>query len=121
MTAAASDWLGTCDVCLRRHHNLGYAPTERHPVKWMCKACLKAAEDPILVKKVYHMPRKKLDAFEEQALAKGGDHAGAYLDEIGKTDLATLDAEEWEEFCARLLVGYANAMREMLKNDVAPF
>lgn len=117
----AEHLVGTCDVCLRRHHNLGYAPSEKHPVKWTCKPCLRAAEDPILVKKVYHMPRKKLDEFEERALAAGGDNAGAYLDEIGKTDLAVLEAEEWEEFCARLLVGYANAMREMMKNDTAPF
>lgn len=121
MTAAASDWLGTCDVCRRRHMNVGYAPSDRHPVKWTCRACLKAAEDPILVQKIYHMPRKRLDEFEERALAKGGETAGSYLDDIGKTDLAVLSAEEWEEFCARLLVGYSNAMREMLSKDEAPF
>lgn len=42
---------------------------------------------------------------DREAVLKGGSMAGQYLDEIGKTDLATLSAAEWEAFCFKL-VGY---------------
>lgn len=116
-----SELVGTCAVCLRRHNNIGWSPSDRHPVKWTCKPCLRAAEDPILVQRVYQMPRKRLDEFEERAIIAGGEEAGAYLDELGKTDLATLHPDEWQEFGARWLVGYANAMRDMVANHAAPF
>lgn len=35
----------------------------------------------------------------------GGDLGGAYLEDIGKTDLATLTQEEWLIFCARIVAG----------------
>lgn len=38
-------------------------------------------------------------------VAEGGNLGGAYLDAIGKTDLATLTAEEWETFCAKVIAG----------------
>lgn len=49
---------------------------------------------------------------ESAALAAGGDQAGQYLDEIGKTDLATLTGDEWGAFLAKVLEGYSTHMRE---------
>lgn len=40
---------------------------------------------------------------DEAAALLGGRHAGEYLDEIGKSDLATLTREEWATFCTRLV------------------
>lgn len=39
---------------------------------------------------------------EKRARQKAGEVAGAYLDEIGKTDLATLTADQWETFCTKM-------------------
>jgi hypothetical protein len=41
---------------------------------------------------------------EEEAITAGGQEAGAYLDSIGKTDLADLG-------------GYSNAMRETARSN----
>lgn len=113
-----TDLIGTCAICLRRHTNIGYASNERAPVKWECEECLGL---PIAnVKRFHHMARKALDRFEEQALEEGGNAAGAFLDEINKTDLAALDDHEWREFLRRVLVGYADGMREIVSREI-PF
>jgi hypothetical protein len=38
---------------------------------------------------------------DAKACLKGGEVAGRYLDEIGKTDLAALTRDEWETFCVK--------------------
>ena len=55
-----------------------------------------------------------LDRYEELALQAGGQEAGAYLEQIGKTDLALLTPEEWESFLRLVLIGYADRMREQI-------
>jgi hypothetical protein len=113
-----TDLIGTCAICKRRHANIGWAASERHPVKWECEECLGL---PIAnVKRFHHMARKDLDRFEQQALEEGGNAGGAFLDSVGKTDLAALDDHEWREFLRRVLFGYADGMREIVSKEV-PF
>lgn len=50
---------------------------------------------------------------EEEAIEVGGQEAGAYLDSIQKTDLATLSGDEWRTFLGKVLDGYANHMTAM--------
>lgn len=61
---------------------------------------------------------KKLDDFERRALEDGGNAGGEFLDSIGKTDLASLDEEEWGTFLSKVLVGYADSMREIVSREV---
>lgn len=105
--------IGMC-FCRRRHDNIGYAPTERHPVLWVCEECLPAART------VYHMPQKHFDEFERQALDHGGDKGGEFLDELGITDLAKLQEHEWREFLTKVMSGYSERMREFSEGR-APF
>ena len=63
---------------------------------------------------------KNLTASEEAAAAKGGEEAGAYLDKIGKTDLARLTGEEWAQFCQTLFVASCAELRRMA-DDCVPF
>jgi hypothetical protein len=49
---------------------------------------------------------------EEEAIAAGGETAGAFLDAIDKTDLAELTADEWAKFLGQFLKGYSAHMRE---------
>jgi len=122
-----NDLVGTCFICKRRHDNLGYSPDERRsPIKWLCWECLDDTHLPDAtttgvrskLPKVYHMPKRQLDDFERRALEDGGNAAGAYLDEIGKTDLADLDEFEWSTFLSRVFIGYADSMREMVRTEV---
>lgn len=110
-TTFLTDLVGVCFICRRRHSNLGVAPHERAPIKWACKPCLEATN----IRKVYHM---RLDDYEERALQDGGNAGGSFLDEIGKTDLASLSEEEWSRFLALVLKGYADSMREIVSRDV---
>ena len=106
-------FVGTCFICKRRHDNLGVAAHQRAPVKWFCNAHLGNTN----LQKAYHM---RLDRFEEQALEDGGNAGGEYLDSLGKTDLASLEPEEWATFLSRVLTGYADSMREIVSREV-PF
>jgi len=62
----------------------------------------------------------KMEQFEREAAAEGGNAGGQYLDRIGKTDLASLTREEWEEFCALIFIGACDALRKRADDDI-PF
>ncbi len=106
-----------CCVCRRRAMALGYTPSQRRPTIWLCddKYCHQVA------RKVYAMPAEKLDIYELVAMRHGGEQGGSYLDEIDKTDLTRLAAEEWDEFLRRVLVGYEQELRRKLLAHEAPF
>lgn len=98
-----------CAVCRRHADGIAYAPNNRGPFIWVCDdtECIR------LAKEVYKMPKDILDTVERESMLAGGDAAGAYLDEIGKTDLIKLTADEWEEFLRRTLITYEKKMREL--------
>jgi hypothetical protein len=120
MTTLANDLVGTCFICKRRHDNVGYAPHDRAPIKWVCWECLDETHNGVRSKlpKVYHMPKRQLDDYERRALEDGGNAGGEFLDEIGKTDLASLDEVEWSTFLSRVLTGYADSMREIVSKEI---
>jgi hypothetical protein len=106
-----------CAVCRRRAMWLGYAPNHRGPYIWLCddNGCHAAA------KRVYAMPNPILDAYEIGAALEAGADAGAYLEELGKTDLAQLTGDEWREFLHRLYVGFEQVMRRKILGGEPPF
>ena len=50
----------------------------------------------------------------------GGKVAGAYLEQLGRTDMAQLSRVEWAEFCERLTRGYLEALQRQADAQV-PF
>jgi len=105
-----------CFVCARPATGIGVAPSNRHPVGWVCSdlECIEIGRG------TYHMPPDKFMRIDSLAAGEGGEVAGAYLEEIGKTDLAELLEEEWFEFCRRLVGGYRVALQTKLR-DECPF
>lgn len=67
------------------------------------------------------MPQAELDAYELGATREAGNQAGAFLDEIGKTDLATLDSDEWSEFLRRIITGFEATIRKRILNGDPAF
>ena len=63
------------------------------------------------------MSAQQFDEYELGAMLEAGRGAGNYLDDLGKTDLKVLSAEEWREFLSRLLTGYEDALRRKLLNN----
>jgi hypothetical protein len=107
-----------CAVCRRHAVWLGTTPKpHRMPVIWLCDdgICHKAA------KGLFKMPSAIFDAYEIGSALEAGTEAGKYLDEIKKTDLATLSGDEWREFLRRIIVGFEQVMRRKILNDEAPF
>jgi hypothetical protein len=70
--------------------------------------------------RIFIMRKPDFAPDERAAALAGGDAAGAYLESIGKTDLATMTGPEWAEFCARLAKGYCDALANAA-DDAVPF
>jgi hypothetical protein len=51
-------------------------------------------------------PSEVMNSEELECLKLAGRDAGAYLMEIGKTDMAKLEPEEWLKFSSMLVLGY---------------
>lgn len=49
--------------------------------------------------RIFMTKAKPSEGIEAKAITRGGQEAGAFLDRIGKTDLAALSGAEWTEFC----------------------
>lgn len=58
---------------------------------------------------------------DEKACLKGGELGGAYLDSIGKSDLASLDPHEWATFCVKVTGGAFLAAIGDVHGDQIPF
>lgn len=63
---------------------------------------------------------KPLTIDERNAAVKGGEAAGAYLDQIGVFDLREMTDAQWLEFCGTLFRGACDALAEAA-DDAIPF
>lgn len=104
-----------CAVCRRHAVWLGYRlpKQDRAPIIWLCddEYCHAAAAG------VYVMPKNILDTHELGAALEAGAIAAGYLEELGSTDIALLDPEQWREFLRRLLTNYERVLRRKILND----
>lgn len=111
-----------CAVCARPGTGHGWAPPPTYPgyvqppIAWLC-------DDPDCIpiaRTTYTMRQDKFRRIDSLAAVEGGQAMGAYLDEIGKSDLAELTEDEWCEACRRLVGGYRVALVTTLKEE-SPF
>lgn len=56
---------------------------------------------------------------ETAAMVEGGKAGGAFLDSLGKTDLALLTEKEWDTFVEAIITGYCDHLRELAAKDRA--
>ncbi len=70
--------------------------------------------------KVWIMRGEATKDNERLASTRGGEAAGAYLEGIGKTDLAALTVQEWDRFCETLFRETCGEMAR-LADDGIPF
>lgn len=92
--AAVTPW--PCAVCGREWRGFAVkTPREKYPQHFCSFRC----------SEVFMLAaRHQIDITKDETAAAltGGKAAGAYLDEIGKSDLTDMTQEEWEKFCATL-------------------
>lgn len=67
------------------------------------------------------MPQQTLDLYEQRAVERASEECGAFLDEIGQTDLAKLSEGQWREFWHRFVRGYEKHARQIHASNAAPF
>ena len=58
---------------------------------------------------------------ETEAMTVGGQDGGAFLESIGKSDLATLSATDWDQFIDVVVTGYCDHLRELAARDRTRF
>lgn len=118
------DNAAVCACCGRPAEGVGYALKHSKKILWVCNdpECLEIA------KATHAMKQQEFSLLEGRAVSVGGEEAGAYLDQIGKTDLVKLSPEQWFEFCRRMVAGYRSELkRDMLEakkrylKDKVPF
>jgi hypothetical protein len=61
-----------------------------------------------------------LKTSEEQAIREAGFKAGAYLEQIGKTDLAKLSEREWLTFCGIVFTETCADLKKQADDEI-PF
>jgi len=54
---------------------------------------------------------------EKAAMEVGGEAGGAYLEELGKSDLAILSPDEWRMLIEVIVTGYCDTLRALADND----
>lgn len=98
-----------CDVCCRASESI-VINLPNQPIRQFCShECA-----------VIFMTKKPVKPDERTAAKIGGNAGGAYLDGIGKTDLASLTEDEWTEFCVRVFQGTCEELKRRA-NDEIPF
>lgn len=107
-----------CGICARSAIGIGYAPppAAHKPILWLC-------DDPdclSLAVQGYAMKQDTFTGREEEAKREGGMAGAAYLEQIGKYDLTTMNEPEWNEFLRRIVGGYRVALKNAVR-DEAPF
>ena len=103
-----------CAICGREWRGFGVkAPSDQYQKHFCSYRC----------SEVYMIARaKKIDITKDERAAAlcGGRAAGAYLDQIGKSDLTDMTQEEWARFCETL---FESACAELARqaDETVPF
>ena len=63
----------------------------------------------------------QLNEWQIKAIEAASEPAGAYLDSIGKTDLATLTEGEWYRFLEEVSIAYHEEMDRQRASGAPPF
>lgn len=93
---------GLCVVC-RREAKGGVGRKARRIYRMYCGAMCREGDE-----------RKMIDPTKNEiaAMEHGGRMGGEVLDEIGKTDFATLTGEEWKTFIEAVCTGYVEHLQK---------
>ena len=109
---------GLCAVCRREPRGFGWFDAKfpvADPRRDLSRRrlCSRACQD------ICHRRHGMIDPTpnEEAAMTAGGDAAGAYLESLGRSDLATLSPAEWRQLIEIVVTGYCDTLRELAAQD----
>ena len=109
---------GLCAVCRREPRGFGWFDANfpvADPRRDLSRRrlCSRACQD------ICHRRHGMIDPTpnEEAAMTAGGDAAGAYLESLGRSDLATLSPAQWRQLIEIVVTGYCDTLRELAAQD----
>ena len=109
---------GLCAVCRREPRGFGWFDAKfpvADPRRDLSRRrlCSRACQD------ICHRRHGMIDPTpnEEAAMTAGGDAAGAYLESLGRSDLATLSPAQWRQLIEIVVTGYCDTLRELAGRD----
>lgn len=108
-----------CACCkIRESRGLGWfdvkLPIGNRVYHW---ACSPRCQEVIMNRNGQDQP---LTEQERAAVDHAGQEAGAYLEALGKTDLAQMEFDEWMEFIQGVCLSFADYVRERAQNEDIP-
>lgn len=111
----------SCAVCGRDQRGYGYGrPKSIDPFSkgQIWSACSIRCLDIIYVRggDVFNLTH-----FEKQGIDAASAAAGEYLEQIGKTDLATMTPEEWNSLLSLIFVKTAAEIQRLSDENAVPF
>lgn len=67
------------------------------------------------------MPVREFDRYEAGAVRRAANgRAGAYLDSLGRTDLAELHPQEWHHVCRLIIEDFGEGIRAEIGEPIMP-
>ena len=110
--------MSLCAVCRREARGFGWFDAgfkvlDPRRDRTRRRLCSRTCQD------ICHRRRGMIDPTpnEQAAMAAGGDAAGAYLESLGRSDLATLSQPEWRQLIEIVVTGYCDTLRELAGHD----
>ena len=107
-----------CAVCHREPRGFGWFDATHRVAdprrdRTRRRLCSRTCQD------ICHRGRGMIDPTpnEQAAMTAGGDAGGAYLESIGKSDLAALTSAEWRQLIEIVVTGYCDTLRELAAQD----
>lgn len=105
----------SCFVCRRRADGLGVQKGNR--IGWLCQQCADGGYGTRTIR----MPVREFDRYEAGALRRAAQgRAGAYLDSLGRTDLADLHPQEWQHVCRLIIEDFGEGIRAEVGEPIPP-
>lgn len=105
----------SCFVCRRRADGLGVMKGNR--IGWLCQQCADGGYGTRTIR----MPVREFDRYEAGALRRAAEgRAGAYLDSLGRTDLADLHPQEWQHVCRLIIEDFGEGIRAEVGEPIPP-
>ena len=107
-----------CDVCRREARGFGWFDA-RWPIDNSRRDRRLRHLCSLTCQNICHRRLGMIDPTpnEKAAVVNGGRMGGEYLDSIGKTDLETLEPDEWLTFVEVLVTGYCDHLRALAARD----
>ena len=110
--------MSLCAVCRREARGYGwfdarYRVSEPRRDRTRRRLCSRTCQD------ICHRRCGMIDPTpnEQAAMAAGGSAAGAYLESLCRSDLATLSPAEWRQLIEIVVTGYCDTLRELAGHD----